>query len=121
MTGYAPFRAELLIAQITDETTSVPFDCTGYTHLVAYIISNGTTSSGAVTYEEATYDPTVPGGVGGYGGTWAIIGSAVNPAAADAVVATHFAAGAYHWVRARISTAIGGGGSVTVVLCGQSS
>ena len=120
MTGYAPFRSVLIDAKTADETTSVAIDCQGYTHLVMYCIAVGTLSSGAVTYEETTYDPTVPGGTGGATSTWAAIGSAVSPTT-DTTSATHLTAGAYHWVRARISTAIAGGGTVTVVLCGQSS
>jgi hypothetical protein len=120
MTGYAPFRSVLIDAKTVNGTVSAVIDCQGYTHLVGYVIGTGTISAGAVTFEEATFDPTVPGGTGGYAGTWDAIGSPVT-GVTDTVVAEHLAAGAYDKVRARITTGVTGGGSLTVVLCGQSS
>lgn len=120
MTGAVPLRAVLLSAVTADETFSVPVNCLGYRDLTTYVISDGTVSGGSVTMQEATYDPQVPGGTGGYADTWATIGSAITPVT-DSVVATHHTAGAYHWVRARIDTAIAGGATVTVVLIGNPS
>ena len=109
-------RVVLFKQQTADETTSQPVDVSGSSNIVFYLIGEGTISAGAVTYEEATTDPSHSEQP--YGGTWSIIGSAVNTNDVDGgkVKATH-AVGAYHLVRARISTAVeGAGGLVSVVL-----
>lgn len=109
----ATMRAVLLTAVADDETFSAPFKVAGYTHIVFYIICNGTVSSGAVTYQEAPEDPAthLP-----FSGTWAAIGSAVSPTSSAGISATHLTVGAYDYVRARVSTAIGGGGTITLVM-----
>lgn len=110
-----PKRIVALQAKIDDETFSQPIDVIGYTHIVAYIIANGVVSSGAVTYLEGLIDPDTDQP---FAGTWATIGSAVTAPTTGLMAATHFTVGAYSHIQARISTAIGGGGSVTVVfLC----
>ena len=116
MTG--PTRVVLLKTQTVDEQTAIAYDCIGLSNIVLYLFGHGVTSSGAITYEEATQDPstTTPG----YDGTWSIIGSAVNASTVDGnkCAATHLAVGGYGLVRARITTVIGGGGSISVVLVG---
>lgn len=118
--GFAPFRQVCFPASSADETTGQPKNCTGYPYLVAYITGAGTTSSGIVTFEEADYDPNtgVP-----YGGTWSAITTVdlSSVSIADATKAIHFTVAAYAWVRARISTVIGGGGTIAVVLSGSGS
>lgn len=113
-------RVVLLNQKIDDETTSIAFAAQRYTHLALYLFGHGTTSGGTITYEEAADDPssTLPG----YGGTWSIIGSANNASdvTGDKVKATHLTVGAYGLVRARISDAITGGGSISVVLVASS-
>ena len=108
----APLTVTLLDAVSADETFSRPMDVRGYPHIVAYVIANGTVSSGAVTINEACIDPDtdLP-----YSGTWDAVGSAITPTTGE-VVAGHLTVAAYSHLQARISTAIGGGGTVTVVL-----
>ena len=111
-------RIVLLKQQIDDETTSKPIDVQGLTCLVLYLIGYGTTSGGTITYEESTDDPSVSDTP--YGGTWSIIGTANNASdvSGGKQKATHLSVGAYHRIRARISDAITGGGSISVVLVG---
>ena len=52
-------RVVLLQQQTVDETTSLPVDVSGYQDICFYLIGYGTTSSGAVTYEESTDDPAI--------------------------------------------------------------
>ena len=68
--------------------------------------SNATVSAGAVTWEEAPYV--------GYTGTWAEIMGALTPVQASIVTARF--TGALNAVRARISTNVTGGATVTVRL-----
>lgn len=109
-----PFRSVLLTNQTVDETTSTAIDCSGASSLVFYLTGVGTTSSGVVTYEESDS--------GTYGGTWSEI-AAVNASdvTGGKTKATHTTAPqSFGWVRARISTVIGGGGDISVVLRGKS-
>lgn len=69
-------------------------------------------SAGAVTIEEAYYDPNGPV----YAGTWDAIGSAVTVVASTQAV-TH-GTGSYWAIRARISTTVEGG-TVTVYAWGN--
>lgn len=109
-------RVVLLKSQVDDETTSQGVDVSGLPYIAFYLQGNGTTSGGTITYEESTDDPRISDTL--YGGTWSIIGSANN--ASDVSTgkqkATHLTVGAYARVRARISDAITGGGSISVVL-----
>lgn len=110
----APLNVTMLSAVADDETFSRPVDVRGYTHLVVYAIANGTVSSGQVTMQEACIDPAtnLP-----YGGTWDDVGSGIDPSTGN-VVASHLTVGAYSHLRARVNTAIGGGGTLTLVLVG---
>lgn len=114
-----PIRIVLLKQQTADELASEAIDVSELTNLTMYLIGHGVTSGGAVTFEEATDDPTTSNGI--FGGTWSGIGSAVNASDVDGgkQKATHLTVGAYSRVRARISTAISGGGSISVVLVGS--
>jgi hypothetical protein len=78
-----------------------------------YITGTGTISGGTVTIEEAA-DATYAGG------TWQIIGAAINAtnATAGAMSITHFTQSSLA-IRARISAAITGGGSVQVDYRGE--
>lgn len=108
----SPKRVVALLLQSADETFSQPIDVIGYTHLVAYMFANGTVTSGAVTFLEGAIDPDTDQP---FSGTWATIGSAVTAPTTGISTATHFTVGAYSHIQARISTAIGGGGSISVV------
>jgi hypothetical protein len=114
MSGNARKRIVLLTNQTVDETTAQPIDLLGYTNLCLFYSGAGTTSSGVLTIEEADYDPNtqVP-----YGGTWSTITTLnASDVTGGVTKAYHFPAAAYSWVRVRISTAIGGGGSLSASL-----
>lgn len=120
MSGFDGYKClGLLKNQTADETTSQWVDVRGRTHLVFIITGTGTTSSGVVTLEEMLplYSPTDPKEQQEYSGTASAI-TTVNASSVtgDNQSAIHAAVGAYSWVRARISTAIGGGGSISVGL-----
>ncbi len=108
-----PMRVVLLNAQTADETLGTYADCKGCPGIVIYVIGTGTTSSGVITIEEAEWDPPSSN----YGGTWSPI-TTVNASDVTGGLqkAIHLPLGEYAYVRTRISTAIGGGGSVTTVL-----
>lgn len=108
-----PKTVVLLEAQSADETFSQPVDVRGYTHMVLYMIANGVVSGGAVTFLEGLIDPATEQL---FGGTWATIGTAVTAPTTGLMTATHLTVGTYSHLQARISTAIAGGGTVTVVL-----
>lgn len=104
-------------AQSTDETLGIPLDARGATDITVYCVGNGTTSGGVITIEECAMD-LMKGSE--FKGTWSSIAT-VNASDVTAGVqkATHLTVAAYSWVRARISTAISGGGTVTVTMVAQ--
>jgi hypothetical protein len=121
MSGYAPIVEVLLFEQTADETTSRAINCLGYNNITMYVTGNGTTSGGVVTFEDASWDASVFDATEAYTGTWNPISTEdAADVTADKTVATRLTAGAYHWVRARISTAITGGGTLTVILVANS-
>lgn len=73
--------------------------------------SNGTTSGGTVTIEEAYYDVNGPV----YAGTWSAIAAIAASGFTGTAQSVLRSTGAYWAVRARISSTITGGGTVTVV------
>ncbi len=107
-------RVPSLIAAIDDETVGQRVLCTGLNHVTVYITGTDTTSSGVVTIEEADYNPETDLD---YTGTWSSI-TTVNASDVSGGVqkAVHLPVSEYAFVRTRISTAIGGGGSVSTVL-----
>lgn len=117
----APITKTLLQNAIDDETLSPWVDVRGRPYVTLYVSSTGTTSSGVITFEEMC-----PVGVDGqpspppFGAatdnyasisTKNAIDTSAGKQAAIALTVRHYA-----FVRARISTVIGGGGSVSVVL-----
>jgi hypothetical protein len=105
-------QVELLTAAIADETTSAWVDVRGRTHIVLYVSGLGTISSGVLTFEESL--PTAQN-------VWPATASSISTTnaadvSAGASKAVHLTVGAYAFVRVRITTVIGGGGSVTVGL-----
>jgi|DEB0MinimDraft_3_1074331.scaffolds.fasta_scaffold02359_6 hypothetical protein len=108
--GY--LQADVLTAAINDGTTSPWVDVRSYTHIVFYISGLGTTSGGVITIEEGF--PTKEN-------VWAATPSVISTVNASDVSggvqkAVHLTVGAYAFVRARVSTAISGGGSITARL-----
>lgn len=108
-------------AQSDDETLGQWIDVRGCQSLTFYCASTGTTSGGVISFEEQM--PLVPTYQGvqtpfpGATGTFSVI-TTVNAStfSGDTQVAVHLPSGAYGYVRARISTAISGGGTASVSL-----
>lgn len=69
------------------------------------VIGAGTISAGGVQWEQNPTSAT-------YSGTWDPLAAELVPVDATVVSATF--TGPVHWARARISTAVAGGGTVTV-------
>lgn len=107
-------RAALLTDAVTDETLGTRVYCAGSQNIVIYISGSGTTSSGVITIEEADWDPST---AQDYTGTWSTIQTVnASDVSGGAQKAIHLSQGCYAWVRARVSTVIGGGGTVSAVL-----
>lgn len=105
-----PVRS-ILLANVTSGTGQ--FDASTYTYVTFYLQSTGTTSGGTVSLEEADYDATT----GTYSGTWSVISAiAASSFTGGAQTAYHVQATAFAVVRARISSAITGGGTVSVTV-----
>lgn len=112
---------QALTAASADETCGPWIDVRGYTHLTFYCASAGTTSSGVISFEEAApatvTAPAFPAGLAE--GKYSVITTKnASDFSGDAQVAVHLSVASYGWVRARVSTAIGGGGTVSIVLVG---
>ena len=86
----------------------------GKTARVTIVVQGtGTTSSGVVTIEEAYYDQTAGDPV--YSGTWSTITTVNASSVTGGAQQIVHVMGTSAWaVRARISTIIGGGGTVSV-------
>jgi hypothetical protein len=121
--NYGPKRFISINAQSADETLGKPAFAPGYALQTWVVQSNGVTSSGVITFEEASWGPSVTGVPAvDYTGTWSVI-TTVNASDVDTGSASgsaqkfiHISATANAYTRPRISTAIGGGGTVSVFL-----
>lgn len=118
--GAAPSRIYVLgsstLGVITGVTAGTGIAVPTHSHelLVFYLTSIGTTSGGTVILEEADWatDSEKP-----YEGTWSQIASiAASSFTGGATAAYHYGPNCYGRVRARISSAITGGGTITVTL-----
>lgn len=113
MQGYGPKRVTCISAQSAAGAGKYVYS-PGYALQTWVIEGTGVTSSGVVTLEEATWDPasSVP-----YAGTWSAI-TTVNASdvTGGAQKFVHIQATANGNTRPRISTLIGGGGTVSVYL-----
>lgn len=116
-----PLSVQLLTDVTADETLSKWVDVRGYAHIVFYITgSPDTISSGVITIEEAAPKNLSEPGAGavvfgaGTGGYASITTRNAADVTAGLQTAAHITVAAYCLVRARISTAIGGGGSISV-------
>jgi len=114
--GLGSLRVPMLSAQTVDETTSEPVLCLGYKEIAIYVTGAGTTSSGVITIETADYNPT-RAAAELYAGTWSAV-TTVNASDVSGGAQKHvpLTDSAYMWIRTRISTAIGGGGTISTVL-----
>ena len=117
-----PISAQCLLNAVDDETLGQWIDVRGEPYLVFYCTSAGTTSSGVISFEEAApkdfSSAEEPAPVfGAATGNYSVI-TTVNAStfSSDAQLAVHVTNAAYCYVRARVSTVIGGGGTVSVGL-----
>lgn len=106
--------------QSADETLGPWIDVRGKAYLVFYCTSTGTTSGGVVSFEEAApanFTTNSPPVFGAATGSYSSITTKnASDFSGGAQVAVHVSVAAYCFVRARISTAISGGGTVSVGL-----
>jgi hypothetical protein len=116
--GLGVLNIPLLENVSADETTSEAVYCLGYKELAVYVTGTGTTSSGVITIETAYYQPNVAASAP-YAGTWSSIAT-VNASDVTGGAQKHvpITDSAYAWVRTRVSTAIGGGGTISTALVG---
>jgi len=112
-----PIVVQCFYEQSADETYGPWINVVGAASVTFYLTSTGTTSSGVISIEEGApkkiTDPLqVPSeAVGSYSAITTVNASTFT---GDAQVALHLTSVAtYLFVRARISTVIGGGGSVS--------
>lgn len=118
-TPYGPKRVICFTDQSADETLGPWIPVRGANNVSFYLSGTGTTSSGVVTIEtttQITADPNAPV-FGGTTGAYPSLGT-INASAVTGGLQTFLALPpnvAYGFVRGRISTAVGGGGSVTLV------
>ena len=113
--GYGPLRTVLFANKIDDET-GVIVDVLGRTNITVYLQGTGTTSSGVITIEESCWIP----GHESESNSWASVATVnASDASAGAQKVTRLTAGSYSQLRIRISTVIGGGGSITARLTAQ--
>ena len=111
---------QCLTDAIDDETVGPWVDVRGRANIVFYQSSTGTTSGGVITFEEAApkncaVDATTNGVFGAATGDYAsITTSNASDTSAAKQKSVHLDAKGYCFVRARVSTAIIGGGSVSV-------
>ncbi len=111
-------RQQQFTAQSADETYGAWVDVSGCPYVTFYITGVGTTSSGVITFEtcaptDLSVTPVIPSSpqdVNGYAPITTYNASNVTAGLQGAVA---LPAAAYCFVRARISTVIGGGGTVS--------
>lgn len=114
-----PQSVQCFYRQSDDETLGPWIDVRGKQNVCFYLTSNGTTSAGVVTFEEAapenmTVDPPVV--FGGATDAYAVIPNtaySVSGISGGKQVGIHLPQAAYFYVRARISTAVTGGGTIS--------
>lgn len=114
----APGRIVLLEEVSDDESTSPPIYSPGFNLQTVVLQSNGTTSGGNVTIEEASWGPALDGTPAqDYTGTWSVISTiAASTFTGTAQKFVHIAPTANAYFRVRVSDAIIGGGTVSAFL-----
>lgn len=121
--NYGPKRVISIDAQSADETLGQSVYSPGFALQTWVVQSNGVTSGGVITFEEASWGPSAAGvPAQDYTGTWSQIttvnASDVNTGSATGTAQKfiHISAVANANTRPRISTAISGGGTISVFL-----
>ena len=98
-----PYLLQSAVTSGNGAVVMVPITCN---KLDFFVVGAGTISGGALSIEEA-YDPD-------YTGTWSVIQAiTLTSITAGAIVVVHVE-GTFRAVRARVSTPVTGGGTVTV-------
>lgn len=101
---------------IADETDpGAPAPCYGFPYVSIYVSGSDTIASGVLSVETADYDPQIV--TNGYAGTWSTI-TTINAAdvTGGATKMVSLTPAAYGFIRVRITTVIGGGGSVSATV-----
>ena len=111
-------RSQQFTTVSADETYGPWVNVSGCAYVTFYLTGVGTTSSGVITFEEAaptdiSITPVVPSMVQDVGNFSSITTTNASTVTGGLQVAVHMPAAAYCFVRARISTVIGGGGTVS--------
>lgn len=102
-----------LLDRVTaNTTTSAPFQNLGsHKDVCITFTSEGTTSGGTIIIEESDLPS--------YTGTWSqLLSQACSGFTGGAKLCAHIQLGAGLWTRARVSSAVTGGGSATVTMSG---
>lgn len=123
----APKQVQQFYRQSADETLGPWVDVRGYDSVTFYLTSNGTTSGGVISFEESAPEDVskVPGlspppTFGAATGSYSVMTTqAASALSGGAQLAIHIAPFAYCLVRARISTAISGGGTISCSVFAQ--
>lgn len=118
--GQIPILSQQITAASADETYGPWVDVRGCANITFYCAGLSTTSSGVITFEECApadlgqpiYVP-IGQDVGKYSAITTLNASTIS---GGVQVAVHISQAAFFYVRARISTVIGGGGTVSVGL-----
>ena len=99
---------------VTATGPSLPVKVTPQSFLTFYLTSIGTTSGGTIILEEADWNDEQGSP---YSGTWSQLASvAASSFTGGAQAAFHFGPSSFGYVRARVSVAISGGGSIWIAL-----
>jgi len=111
-------RSQQFTAVSADETYGPWVDVSGCMSVTFYVTGVGTTSSGVISFEECaptdiSVTPVIPSDPQGVSGYSVITTRNASDVTAGLQAATHIVMASYCFVRARISTAIGGGGTVS--------
>ena len=108
-------KAVSLLTAVTSTQASADVDMRDYRNLTIWQTGTGTITSGVLTVEEAHYDPrtSVP-----YTGTWAAITTLDSTSVTGGQTQPYHAPSdrSYSFVRVRLTTAVGGGGALSVAL-----
>lgn len=113
MQGKGPRRIVVMPASTADETLGQPTSAPGFALQTYVVQGDGTIAGGVITFEEASWADDEPV----YSDTWSQI-TTMNAAdvTGGAQKFVHIAATANAYTRPRISTAVSGGGTVTIFL-----
>lgn len=120
--AHNPFFAPSLNASTTGAGT--PVDCSQVRDITAWVIGSGTISTGTLIFEEAYYNAGWESGNAPSVSTPTVWSQLPNASIACTEVTTgaqkayQLPPGKYAYVRPRLSAAVTGGGSITVVFGG---